>query len=224
LLAFTKDGHVCVVPSDGSALPRTITDFAGGAFAPVWMPDSAGLIVGVSRSDAFSLLLTDRDGCWPRLVAGDNGGDNMEAAPSPDGRAVVYTHRPFDDLNRWELRLVNTETGQTRPLTGAPKNKDWAAAWSPDGETIAFLSQRSGFTEIWLIRPDGEGLRQLTRHNRDMVEFAWSPDGHQLAATVSRDGAIDLLIIDAESGELRELRAGLGCYAAPPLVAGRPFP
>ena len=214
-LAFTTDSHVCIVPSDGGSLPRTITGFTSGAFAPVWMPDSHSLVAGASRNDSFVLLLTDRDGRWPRQLAGGNSGDNMEAAASPDGRYVAYTHRPFDDLNRWELRLVEVETGQERRLTGAPKEKDWAAAWSPDGSHIAFLSQRTGFTEIWLIRPNGEGLRRLTRLNQDVMEFAWSPDGRQLAATVSREGAIDLLVVDATTGEARQLRAGPGCFAAP---------
>ncbi len=214
-LAFSSNSHVCVAPAGGSAPPCAITGFTSGAFSPVWMPDSDGLIVGATRDDSFVLLLTGHDGRWPRLLAGDNGGDNMEAAPSPNGRAVAYTHRPFDDHNRWELRLVEIETGRTRQLTGAPKEKDWAAAWSPDGSHVAFLSQRSGYTEVWLIRPDGEGLRQLTRLNRDVAEFAWSPDGRQLAATVNREGAIDLLLVDAGSGEARDLRAGPGCFAAP---------
>ena len=219
-LAFTKGGHVYVVPSDGSALPRAVTDFTGGAFGPVWMPDGRALIVCAARDDLFVLLLTDCDGRWPRPLADRNGGDNMEAAPSPDGRYVAYTHRSFIDLNRWELRLVEVETGQERRLTGTPMEKDWAAAWSPDGTppdgaAIAFLSQRSGFTEIWLIRPDGEGMRQLTRLNHDVIEFTWSPDGRMLAATVSREGAIDLLLIDAATGESRDLRAGKGCFAAP---------
>ena len=213
-LAFTKGGHVCVAPSDGSGLPQGVTDFTDGAFGPVWMPDNDGLIVGATRGDGFSLLLTDRNGRWPRALADRNGGDNMEAAPSPDGSCIVYTHRPFDDLNRWELRLVEIETGQERRLTGAPKEKDWAAAWSPDGEVIGFLSQRSGYTEIWIVRPDGDGLRQLTRLNRDVVEFAWSPDGRTLAATVCREGAIDLVLIDSGTGEARNLRAGKGCFAA----------
>ena len=214
-MAFTSHGHVSIVPAGGRGLPRAITDFTGGAFGPVWMPDSSGLIVGATRNDSFVLLLTDRHGRWPRALAGDTNGDNMEAAPSPDGRFVASTHRPFDDLNRWELRLVEVESGQTRHLTGAPKEKDWAAAWSPDGAVIAFLSQRSGYTEVWLIQPDGQGLRQLTRLGRDVAEFAWSPDGRALAATVCRDGAVDLLLIEAGSGAARDLVAGPGYFAAP---------
>ena len=222
-LAFTSRGHVCVAPADGSAPPRTITDFTTGAFSPVWMPDSRGLIVGASRGDSFVLLLTDSDGRWPRLLAASNGGDNMEAAPSPDGRFIACTHRPFDDLNRWELRLVELESGQARQLTGAAKEKDWAPAWSPDGSYVAFLSQRTGHTEIWLVRPDGQGLRRLTHLNRDVAEFAWSPDGRALAATVHRDGAVDLIALDTNTGNVHDVRSGQGHFAAPQWSADGSF-
>jgi dipeptidyl aminopeptidase/acylaminoacyl peptidase len=213
-LAFTKDSHVCVVPSEASFLPRAVTDFTSAASSPVWMPDSHGLIVGATRDETTVLLLTDRDGRWPRAIAEDPG-DNLEAAPSPDGQLIAYIHRPPDDLNRLELRLYETATGQMRHLTGTPKEKDWSPQWSPDGRQIAFLSQRSGYTEIWLIRPDGEGMRQLTNLRQDVSEFAWSPDGNQLAATISREGAIDIALVDATTGVARDLRAGKGCFAAP---------
>lgn len=222
-LAFTSNGHVCVAPAGGTAPPRVVTDFTTGAFSPVWMPDSRGLIVGASRDDSFVLLLTDRAGRWPRQLAGSNGGDNMEAVPSPDGRFVVYTHRPFDDLNRWELHLVDVETGQARQLTGTPREKDWAAAFSPDSSQLAFLSQRTGHTEIWIMRPDGEGLRRLTHLNLDVGECAWSADGRALAATVHRDGAVHLITVETNTGNVRDLRSGQGQFAAPQWSAGGGF-
>lgn len=213
-LAFTMNEHVHVVAADGRQLPRKISDFTGGASSPVWLPDSRQLIVSAERHDAAALLLTDTEGRWPRALAEGNG-DNQAAAPSPDGRLIAYVHRPFDDLNRWELRLVELDTGQMRPLTGTPKQKDWSPEWSPDGRQIAFLSQRSGYTEIWLIRPDGDGMRQLTKLNRDVDELAWSPDGKRLAATVNRDAAVDLVLVDAATGEVSDLHTGLGYFASP---------
>ena len=64
-LAFGIKGHVHIVPRDGG-LPKKITDFAVAASGPRWMPDSIGLIVTVERNDTDQLLLTDRDGSWPR--------------------------------------------------------------------------------------------------------------------------------------------------------------
>lgn len=214
-LAFAHSGHVCVAPADGRALPRAITDFADAAWSPVWLPDSHRLIVPAQRRDAFSLLLTDRGGSWPRSLADDNGGDNGEAAPSPDGQRVAYIHRPFDDLNHWELRLIDITNGQTATLFGRSKEKAWSPRWSPDGQRVYFLSQQSGWTEVWAVRPDGEGLHQLTQLGRDVAEFAVSPDGAQLALTAIREGDVDLLLIEVATGEARALRAAGGCYAAP---------
>ena len=70
---------------------------------------------------------------------------------------MAYTFRPFNDLNRLDIHVVETETGQIRELTGTPKLRNWHGRWSPDGEQIAFLSQQSGWNEVWLIRPDGAG-------------------------------------------------------------------
>jgi dipeptidyl aminopeptidase/acylaminoacyl peptidase len=128
---------------------------------------------------------------------------------------VAYIHRPFDDLNRWELRLIDITNGQTATLFGRSKEKAWSPRWSPDGQRVYFLSQQSGWTEVWAVRPDGEGLHQLTQLGRDVAEFAVSPDGAQLALTAIREGDVDLLLIEVATGEARALRAAGGCYAAP---------
>ena len=214
-LAFTHGGHVCVAPADGRGPARRITSFTASASSPVWLPDSRGLIVAGERDDATVLLLTDRDGAWPRLLAGDNGGDNLDAAPSPDGRYVAYVHRPFNDLNRWDLRLVDITNGEARTLLGLPKEKAWSPRWSPEGQQIYFLSQQSGWTEVWAVRPDGEGRRQVTQLGRDVAEFAIAPDGAQLAVTAFREADYDLLLVEVATGAARTLRPPGGCYGAP---------
>lgn len=213
-LAFSMNGHVHVLSANGRGLPKAITDFTTAAWSPVWLPDSRRLIVTADRQEVNVLLLTDIDGSWPRLLTPGYDGNARDAAPSPNGRFVVYAHYPFDDLNRLELRLVELETGQVRHLTGTPKQKDWLPFWSPDGEQIAFLSQRSGYTEIWLIRPNGDGIHQLTTNNQDIGEFAWSPDGRTLAATIHRNCAVDLVLVDVATGEITDLRTGLGVYSS----------
>jgi dipeptidyl aminopeptidase/acylaminoacyl peptidase len=211
-LAFAMNGHVHVVPADGRNLPHNITDFTSSASSPVWMPDSKGIIVSTTRQESSILLLTDLDGGWPRPLA-EAPGDNLEGTPSPDGRLIAYSYRPLDDLNRWELRLVEAESGQIRRLTGSPKEKDWSPSWSPDGKQIAFLSQRSGYTEVWSIQPDSEGMQQLTHYNQDVGEFAWSPDGRSLAVTVHRQGYVDLALVEVDTGTSRDVRAGTGVFS-----------
>jgi dipeptidyl aminopeptidase/acylaminoacyl peptidase len=212
-LAFTMAGHVHVVPAAGG-LPHKISDFTPGASSPVWLPDSTGLIISVVRNDSTQLVLTDREGSWPRALVTEPG-DAWEAQPSPDGRFVALTHRPHDDLRRSDIWLVEVETGQIWPLTGKAGQKDWGARWSPNSSILAFLSQRSGYNEVWLIRPDGEGLRQLTHLSMDVADLAWSPDGRQLAGVINRGGALDLALLDAESGAATYLRTGAGYYSRP---------
>ena len=214
-LSFTMNGHVHIAPADGMGLAQKLTDFTDAAFAPVWMPDSNGLIIGVSRGDCAKLLLTDREGSWPRPLTSGEDGDDFGARPSANGRFIAYTHRPLNDLNRLDLRLVEVETGQVRHLVGSPKQKNWHPRWSPDGEWIAFLSQRPDFNEVWLVRPDGSGEHQLTHLGHDVGEFSWAKNGRFLAATINRGGAMDLSLINSQSGDITNLRTGQGIYARP---------
>jgi TolB protein len=77
--------------------------------------------------------------------------------------------------------------------------------WSPDGARLAFVSDRDGDWEIYVINVNGTGLRQLT-HNDDWDSYPdWSPDGAQLAFTSRRDGNYDLYLVDLSSGALQRL-------------------
>ena len=213
-LAFSKGDHVHVGPTRGG-LPKKISDFTEKAFSPKWMPDSRGLIVGVTRSEADQLLLTDRDGCWPRPLTTAADGDHWDANPSPDGVTVAFVFRPFNDLNRTDISLVDISSGTIRTLYGKPGIRAWMPRWSPDGSWIALISQEAGWNDLWCIRPDGDGLHQVTRLSADISDIEWSPDGKQIACTVNRNGSFELYCIDAASGEASILRGGWGCHARP---------
>ena len=58
--------------------------------------------------------------------------------------------------------MVEVVTGRVRALTGTPGMADFGPAWSPDGGTIAYISERSGRCEVHLVGADGTGDRQLT--------------------------------------------------------------
>jgi dipeptidyl aminopeptidase/acylaminoacyl peptidase len=213
-LAFDMNGHVYVVPAEGG-LPRKISGFATAASNPVWMPDSQGLIITVERDDSEQLLLTNHEGVWPRPLVTRKDGDCWHAQPSPDGRFLCYTFRPFNDLNRLDIHLVELATGQIRELTNWPKVRNWHGRYTPDGSQIAFISQKSGWNEVWLVHPDGEGLRQLTQLGADVADIAWSPDGTQLACTLNQQGALHLALLDANTGQAATIRADDGIYTRP---------
>src|SRR5215208_7078405 len=213
-IAFGIKGHVHLVSSRGG-LPRKITDFATAASGPRFMPDSQGLIVTVERNETDQLLLTDIDGCWPRALTTDTIGDHWDARPSPDGKSIVYTLRRFDDLNRLDIVLLEIETGKSITLYGKPSTRALSAKWSPDGQWIAFIAQETERDEIYLVRPNGEGVHQLTNSGHDVFQFEWSPAGKQLAVVLNRNGSFDLSLVEVETGDIQDLRNGIGAHSNP---------
>ena len=103
--------------------------------------------------------------------------------PSPDGGQVVFTRRVYDaeaNKNFTNLWIVSIDGGEPRRLTGA-RASDTSPRWSPDGRTIAFISDRGGSSQVWTIDPSGGEARQVTELPVDLDNVEWSPDGSRLA-------------------------------------------
>ena len=213
-LAFSKNGHVHVLPRRGG-LPKKITDFTNAASGPRWMPDSNGLIITIERDETDQLLLTDRDGKWPQPLTTDRVGDHWDARPSPDGSRILFTLRRFDDLNRLDVIMLDLTDRREVTLFGKPSVRVLLPKWSPSGNWISFTTQETGWEELWLIRPDGEGLHPLTHFAHDVMQYEWSPDGSRILAVVNREGAFNLNLIEVDTGATVEISAGLGLYLNP---------
>jgi dipeptidyl aminopeptidase/acylaminoacyl peptidase len=104
---------------------------------------------------------------------------------SPDGSAVVYevgaALAGADADIGTHLWLVDVAGGTPRQLTHGT-GKDTAAAWSPDGQTIAFLSDRVGDgTRLFLLPRGGGEAQPLATGDGALKGFAWSPDGSAIA-------------------------------------------
>ena len=99
------------------------------------------------------------------------------AALSADGKRVVVTARG-------EVFDVPVEKGVTRNLTRTPGANERGAVWSPDNRTIAYISDRTGETEVWLQPVEGGEPVQLTRGNDTYIRrLQWSPDSKFLLYT-----------------------------------------
>jgi len=211
MVAYGDAGAVWVVASTGG-VPRRLCEGS----APVWI-DDARLVIGVERDDQTTrLAVVDVADPFPRrLTTGcPETGDEWGAAVSPDGRTVAYVFWRRDDLRAMEICVADVETGAVETLSGEPALADRGPAWSPDGAWIAFTSERSGWNEVHLVRPDGTDARQLTRDLGDFAGLTWSPDGLRIAASRARRGRFDLVTVDAATGEVAIVAKG-GAWTAP---------
>jgi tricorn protease len=107
---------------------------------------------------------------------------------SPSGaRAIVVA--------RGEVFTVPKEHGPIRNLTRDSGSRDKDAVWSPDGKSIAYLSDRSGEYEIYVVDAEGRGTPARLTTNRDGYRHTlrWSPDGAKIAFT---DQTLTLYYVD----------------------------
>ncbi len=97
---------------------------------------------------------------------------------SPDGKTIV-----FDVLGDLYLMPVEGSGGGTARRLTSGAAFDMQPRFSPDGTLIAFASDRDGGTNLWVVHPDGTGLRQISKEKRWFINSpVWSPDGQYLFA------------------------------------------
>jgi dipeptidyl aminopeptidase/acylaminoacyl peptidase len=122
-----------------------------------------------------------------------------EPQVSPDGKWVAYTvSTPDMDANRNASNIwaVSTETGTPMQLTQS--GHDSSPVWSPDGRTIAFISSRTGDSQVYVLSMDGGEAHAWTHLSTGADMVKWSPDGKTMLFTSSvypdcKDDACDKL-------------------------------
>lgn len=129
-----------------------------------------------SKLDTALKIRVPDDGIASRPARIPVSGNIEDIGLSPKGeRALVVA--------RGDVFTLPIEKGVPRNLTASSNAHDRAAAWSPDGARIAFVSDRTGEEEIWSVDQDGSGgLLQLTKDSHERKNgLRWSPDSKRIA-------------------------------------------
>jgi dipeptidyl aminopeptidase/acylaminoacyl peptidase len=163
--------QIHLVALTGAGGNVALTRLEGGVSGYQWSPDGARLVV-VSRT-------ADR---------------SVTAAENRKSDARHYTHITYkfnetgwDDGRRERLWVVSVPGGNAAQITDGQEWNDTDPQWSPDGQRIAFVSDRSGRaydggsnTDVWVTPATGGGLTRISDHAFQDDSPRWSSDGEQI--------------------------------------------
>jgi dipeptidyl aminopeptidase/acylaminoacyl peptidase len=101
---------------------------------------------------------------------------------SPDGTRVAFivTEPPKAERRARHIWMYERKSGAVRQFTFSAKD-EISPRWSPDGQQLAFLSNREDQQQIFVMRTEGGEAAALTKGKRSVQSFAWSPNGKQIA-------------------------------------------
>jgi len=148
--------------------------------APVWSRDESTAAEGAEATEEAAEESTewsvdDPPGDWQRIDLDTESLTWADVDVSPDGETLVF-HMLGD------IYSVGIAGGEAVALT---EDIAWSfqPRFSPDGEEIAFVSDRGGAENIWIMKADGSDPVQVTQETEHLLHNpAWSPDGEYIAA------------------------------------------
>ena len=158
-------------------------------YDPAWSPVGSSIVFTSDSEGSADLFRINPDGSGLERLT-DSPAYDDQAAFSPDGRQLVFVStRAGGTSDLWTLNLA---TRQAKALTAGPGG-DFRPSWSPDGTWIAFSSDRTStlpfghgrweglqLVDLYIIHPDGSGLKRLTEPGNFCGSPKWSADSHRV--------------------------------------------
>lgn len=130
---------------------------------------------------------------------------------TPDGRTIVFIRRDGDvyrvDADGKNLKRVTTGNQHVEfRLSAADRHGSTDGPHvSPDGKRVAYIADKNGVANAWVMNIDGSAQRQVTFRKTACGRVRWSPDGTRLAFVSFEGKYPQLFVVPANGGEARQL-------------------
>ena len=218
-----KSGRLYRQPIE-SGTAKPVTPAFGNSASPVLSPDGKWLLFVRTYEDQDTLEIVDAEGeQWPqKLVSGDDF--YMQPVWSPDGGKIAWIawdhpHMPWDGTYLRSGRISFDAgsyplLGEVVTLAGDEETSIFQPEFSPDGRYMAYVSDQSGWWQIYLHDLKNGEVRQVTKANAEhgvpgwvqgMRTYGFGSDGKQICFTRNNQGIISLWQYDLASGVEKQL-------------------
>ena len=221
LIAFVSDntGKKEIYVSDiiGDEI-RQVTKHHSIAVSPRFTPDGRSLAYTSYHRDNPNLYITELSKTTTRCISW-RPGLNLAPAFSPDGGRMIFTMSNYDGTSDLYLAKADAPPRKQVEIIGQlTKNSSLnvSPSWSPDGKKIAFVSDRGGSPQIYIMDLGEKYIRRLTFQGNYNTSPSWSPKGDLIAYAGSAGGVYEIYTIDA-SGQSppTQITKSWGSYESP---------
>jgi Tol biopolymer transport system component len=212
LIAFLKSlssgvVELYTIPSNGGKEKRlTFDNLVVGSEA--WTRDGLEIVFSSNRGGNTTLWRMPSEGGSPAPVT-SSGEDIGVIDIGKNGNNLAYS-RPMENINIWRLNL-GMSVSDLKPATKliSSRQKQMGPQYSPDGRSIAFVSDRSGSMEVWICNSDGSNPIQFTFFRGPQVGSPrWSPDGRSLLLDSREKGNGNIYVMSSNGGTPHQLTSG----------------
>jgi Tol biopolymer transport system component len=184
-----------------------------GVTTPAWSPDGKQLVFTGYDGGLSDLFTVNRDGSDLRRLTSDKFGD-LHPVWSPDGKTIAFAsdRGPRTDFktlafSNFRISLYDLATGTIRVLDHMDQGKNVSPQWAPDGKSIAFVSDRSGVSNIYLYDLGEAQVYQLTDFYTGVQGItplspvlSWAREADRLAFVYYEDQKFDVYTITNPRG------------------------
>lgn len=198
-----------IQPVDGGEVRRI--DMAGRRVTGVdWLASGTLLLSASSKLD-YGLWEVRLD-TGRRVPLSIPGGRIQRVSCAPNGRRLAYEKISFAQ-SIWcvDLEPAGGLRRRAAPLI-ASTQRESEPVFSPDGRSIAYISDRTGTPEVWIAAADGAHPRRLTDQKATRLAHPrWSPDGAEVAYSCNLEGQGSICVTTVGTQATRRLPAGNAC-------------
>ena len=178
LRTFKANDDIHILDMASGTAPR-FTFEGGDEQSPVWTPDGSRVIYSSARGAPASIYWKAADGSGTPHLLSKAEHPRQPSAISPDGRFLLFTEQhPATRSDLWLMPLEDGSATQPRPWIQTPFD-EMTPSFSPDGRWVAYASNESGETQVFVARfPDGSMRRQISTSGG--AEPIWAANGREV--------------------------------------------